>query len=86
MEDIDESLEYFNEIVVFVCDYMWMICFFETDIEKIKENKMFLTFHVKDLGETDVILESKIFRINLQWPLPNQNFTEKILSTFNHFE
>lgn len=43
MEDIDEFLEYLKGTVVFVCDYMWMICFLEIDIENIKENKMLLT-------------------------------------------
>jgi hypothetical protein len=68
--------------------YVDDILIFRTDINIIKEVKSFLfqNFHMKDLGEVDVILNIKLNKTENGMTLMQSHYVEKLLSRFGFLD
>jgi hypothetical protein len=68
--------------------YVDDILIFGTDINIIKEVKSFLfqNFHMKDLGEVDVILNIKLNKTENGMTLMQSHYVEKLLSRFGFLD
>src|SRR5438128_9894233 len=73
---------------VILCLYMDDILIFGTNIDVINEVKSFLSksFDMKDLGETDVILNIKLIKDESGITVLQSHYMEKILSQFSYMD
>ena len=64
------------------------ILIFGTNIDVINEVKSFLSksFYMKDLGETDVILNIKLIKDESEITLLQSHYVEKVLSRFAYMD
>jgi hypothetical protein len=69
---------------VILCLYVNDILIFGTSLDVINEVKTFLykSFDMKDLGETDVILNIKLIKGENEITLTQSHYVEKVLSCF----
>jgi len=67
-----------------ICLYVDDILIFGSDIQIINNIKYFLSqnFDMKDLGQVDLILNTKIFKNNDGYVLSQSHYIEKILEKF----
>ena len=72
-----------NKIII-LCLYVDDILIFGTDLEIINKIKEFLSqnFDMKDLGEAELILNTKIIRDDNRIALSQSHYVEKILKKF----
>ena len=75
-------------VEVILCLYVDDILIFDTNIDAINEVKSFLSksFDMKDLGETDVILNIKLIKGENEITLSHSHYMEKILSHFGYVD
>jgi hypothetical protein len=73
---------------VILCLYVDDILIFGTNIDAINEVKSFLSksFDMKDLGETDVILNIKLLKDESEITLLQSHYVEKVLSRFGFMD
>ena len=73
---------------VILCLYVDDILIFGTNIDVINEVKSFLSksFDMKDLGETDVILNIKLIKVENEITLSQSHYVEKVLSHFDYID
>jgi hypothetical protein len=78
----------FGSHYVIICLYVDDILIFGTNLEVINTTKMFLSshFHMKGLGEADVILGVKIRKTENGYSLCQSHYIEKILKKFDFFD
>jgi hypothetical protein len=71
-----------------LCLYVDAILIFGTSLDVINEVKTFLcqSFNMKDLGETDVILNIKLIKEENGITLTQFHYVEKVLSRFGYKE
>ena len=69
-----------------MCLYVDDILIFGTNLDVIKEVKLFLcqNFDMKDLGEADVILNIKLIKGDNGITLTQSHYVEKVLSRFGY--
>ena len=80
--------KYENNTCVVICLYVDEMLIFGTSLKVVCETKKLLgsKFDMKDLGETEVILEIKITRTPNGLKLSQEYYVEKILRKFEHFD
>jgi hypothetical protein len=71
---------------VILCLYVDDILIFGTSLDVINEVKTFLcqSFDMKDMGETDVILNIKLIKEENEITLMKSHYVEKVLSCFDY--
>ena len=73
---------------ILICLYVGDMLIFETNMDLIKDTKLFLSSHfeMKDLGETDIILGVKIRKDENGLSLCQSHYVENLLKKFDSFE
>ena len=73
---------------VMICLYVDDMLIFGTNVSVVNEVKRLLSslFEIKDLGEADVILGSKLSKTTSGFSLCQSHYIEKMLKRFNSFD
>ena len=77
-----------DDKIIILCLYVDNILSFGTNLEIINKIKEFLSqnFDMKDLGEAELILNTKIIRDDNRITLSQSYYVEKILKKFYYFD